>query len=346
MTETSKEFIADYPGGAYPVRFDAERIPMHDYPLGGRRFCITDSNVADIYLHGGPLLPDVEHTIIFAAGEPNKKLSVVEHVLSQLAAAGATREDHIIALGGGVVGDLAGLCAHLYQRGIPVIQVPTTLVAMADAAYGGKTGVNLTEAKNYVGAYHQPSAVLVWPGFLETLPAQELGAGFVEVIKTGLLSGGDLWRQVQDVTELTSEGLTEIIYSCARYKCRLVADDQYDDADRRTLNLGHTVGHAIEAVTGYERYLHGQAVGLGMLAALRLSGADELRAQVKELLDRHQLPTMLPADVDADDILIRTHTDKKITAGEVEYVLLPTPGDAVRRHVDDADVLRAIKELY
>ena len=191
----------------------------------------------------------------------------------ELLDAGMTRADHVVALGGGVVGDLAGFCAATYQRGVPVVQVPTTLVAQVDSAYGGKTGVDLPRAKNYVGCYHQPAGVIVDPDVLATLPAAELAAGWVEVLKTALIAGGALWERVAGAAEVDEW----MIFECARTKLEVVAADERDGGLRQVLNLGHTVGHAIETVTGYARYRHGEAVGLGLLAALRLSGQDELR---------------------------------------------------------------------
>ena len=182
-----------------------------------------------------------------------------------------TRDDHVVALGGGVVGDLAGFCAATYQRGVPVVHVPTTLVAQVDSAYGGKTGVDLPEAKNYVGAYHQPAAVLVDPATLLTLPAPELASGYAEVVKTALIAGGSLWERVREGAGGAAQ--PDVVLACARTKLAVVAADERDGGARQVLNLGHTVGHAIETVTGYERYRHGEAVGLGLLAALRLSGS-------------------------------------------------------------------------
>ena len=220
-------------------------------------------------------------------------MAEAERVLRELASKGVTREDHVVALGGGVVGDLAGFCAHLYQRGVAVVQVPTTLVAQVDSAYGGKTGVDLPEGKNYVGAYQLPAAVLADTETLRSLPAEELAAGFVEVLKTGLLAGGALWERVRAIERLDPADLDDVVFACARYKCEVVAADERDGGLRHVLNLGHTVGHAIEAATGYSRYRHGEAVGLGLLAALRLSEAPSSRAEVEALLRRHGLPTAL-----------------------------------------------------
>jgi shikimate kinase/3-dehydroquinate synthase len=254
-----------------------------------------------------------------------------------------TRADHVVALGGGVVGDLAGFCAATYQRGVPVVHVPTTLVAQADSAYGGKTGVDLPEAKNYVGAYHQPAGVLVDPDALETLPAAELAAGWVEVLKTALIAGGSLWQSVA-----AGEAVDErMILACARTKLAVVAEDERDSGPRQVLNLGHTVGHAIESATGYGRYRHGEAVGLGLLAALRLSGQGQLCAAVAELLLEHGLPARLSAsDATVEDLLEALRRDKKRVGASVPFVLLDAPGE-VRTgcHVGEQELRAALEEL-
>ena len=184
-------------------------------------------------------------------GERAKTLAEAERVLRELARLGMSRADHLVALGGGVVGDLAGFCAATYQRGVEVVQVPTTLVAQVDSAYGGKTGVDLPEAKNYVGAYHLPSAVIADTETLATLPAEEMAAGFVEVVKTALIAGGWLWERVRALEELDPAKLGDVIFACARTKLEIVAADERDSGRRAVLNLGHTVGHAIEAASGY-----------------------------------------------------------------------------------------------
>src|SRR5207248_2469417 len=195
------------------------------------------------------------------------------------------------------VGDLAGFCAATYQRGVRYVQVPTTLMAQVDSAYGGKTGVDLPEAKNYVGAYHQPAAVIADTSLLASLPDAELAAGYAEVVKTALIAGGELWRVVRGGADPTSP---EVIAACVHTKLRIVAQDERDAGLRQVLNLGHTVAHAIETTTGYARYRHGEAVGLGLLAALRLSGSDALREEVRGLLEAQGLPlTLSGADPDA-----------------------------------------------
>jgi 3-dehydroquinate synthetase len=225
------------------------------------------------------------------------------------------------------------------------VQAPTTLVAQVDSAYGGKTGVDLPSAKNYVGAYHQPIAVLADPATLRTLPGGELAAGFVEVVKTGLIAGGPLWERVRQIDRLDPAELEDVIFACARTKIEVVASDERDSGRRAVLNLGHTVGHAIEAATGYERYRHGEAVGLGLLAALRLSGQPGLRAQVLALLRAHALPVALEG-ADPDAVLAALSRDKKRLGDRVPFVLVHAPGEIeVGRELDPADVRTAIAEL-
>jgi len=333
--------------GEYPIyvgRGLLERASRGWWPLQGRQFLIADTFTVGLL--------DVPHRQSFIgiagtiAGEETKTLDQAGAILEDMAAKGMTREDHVVALGGGVVGDIAGLCAHLYQRGVPVVQVPTTLVAQVDSAYGGKTGVDLPQGKNYAGAYHLPAAVIADTGTLDSLPREELAAGFVEVLKTGLLAGGGLWERVRAIDELDPRGLDDVVFACARYKCEVVAADERDGGLRHALNLGHTVGHAIETATGYRRYRHGEAVGLGLLAALRLSDADELRAEVERSLERHRLPVRLDPAIDVDATLDALQRDKKRTAEGVGFVLLSEPGEPrVGQLVDPARVRSAVEEL-
>jgi len=329
--------------GEYPVFVGRGLLDAGWWPLDGRRFCVTDSSVGPLYADRIEAIERVE----VMPGEEAKTMAEAERVLSALAQAGMTREDHLVALGGGVVGDLAGFCAHAYQRGVPVIQVPTTLVAQVDSAYGGKTGVDLPEGKNYAGAYHLPSAVIADTGTLASLPGEELAAGFVEALKTGLLAGGPLWDRVRKIDSLDPGELDDVVFACARYKCGVVAADERDAGLRASLNLGHTVGHAIEAATGYERYRHGEAVGLGLLAALRLSDASTLREQVQQLLGDHGLPVELDAGIEIAAILDAVQRDKKRTSDGVGFVLLSEPGaPRVGELLDPAKVEAAVQELY
>jgi shikimate kinase/3-dehydroquinate synthase len=325
-------------GGEYPVFVGRGLIGGLPRP-GRRAFVVTDDNVGARY---GGALRDTHHTISIVPGEEHKTLAVAERVWRELAAQGMARDDHLVALGGGVVGDLAGFCASAYQRGVPVVQVPTTVVAQVDSAYGGKTGVDLPEAKNYVGAYHQPAAVITDVDTLATLPPEEQASGYAEVVKTALIAGGSLWERVAAGAAIDER----VVLDCARTKIAVVAGDERDGGMRQLLNLGHTVGHAIETVTRYRRYRHGEAVALGLLAALQLGGTEDLRAQVGELLAVAGLPTTLAAEVSPEEVVAATKLDKKRVGDHVPFVLVRAPGDVrFGECVDAADLLAAVRDL-
>lgn len=336
-------------------------------PATSRPYCVTDVTVASLYGErlgalgdrGGSLRSDASGSldaltepIVIEPGESHKTLDSAERVWRELARRGVTRADHLVALGGGVVGDLAGFCAATYQRGVPIVHVPTTLVAQVDSAYGGKTGVDLPDAKNYVGAYHQPAGVIADPETLDTLPPAELAAGWVEVLKTALIAGGTLWERINRMEGCRVD--EAMICDCAATKLQVVREDERDGGRRQVLNLGHTVGHAIEAATGYRRYRHGEAVGLGLLAALRLAGANELRAQVLELLRARGLPVSLgageqdkDAGVDVDAIVLATARDKKrLGQGSVPFVLAHAPGEVeIGQEVAETELRAVVAEL-
>jgi shikimate kinase/3-dehydroquinate synthase len=328
----------DYPAYIGPGLLSSERFwPAQ---VAGRRFLVTDYNAAR---HYGDLLEPVTGRVTIMPGEQSKTVAHAEIVWSELARGGMTRSDVVVALGGGVVGDLAGFCAATYQRGVRLVQAPTTLVAQVDSAYGGKTGVDLAEAKNYVGAYHQPQAVLADTDTLRTLPEAELAAGYAELVKTALIAGGELWERVRCGAEPSDPA---VVAACAHTKLRIVARDERDEGLRQTLNLGHTVGHAIETVTGYAAYRHGEAVALGLLVALRLSGSGDLRAEVAELLASRGLPTELTG-VDPDAVVMATARDKKrVGEGPVPFVLLSEPGRAQPgMTVSSRELIAAVREL-
>ncbi len=314
--------------------------------IGRRTFAVVDPRA----VASGAVVPaGCEAPIEASGGERAKTLAEAERLLIELAHRGARRDDALLALGGGVVGDLAGFCAAVYQRGIPVIQMPTTLVAQVDSSLGGKTGVDLVEGKNYVGAYHQPAAVFADPKALAGLPEEELAAGMAEVVKTALIAGGDLWERVRalDREALSAPArLGSVILECAETKLTVVAEDERDGGRRAVLNLGHTIGHAIETATGYQRYRHGEAVALGLLAALRLSGVAELREEVASLLASFGLPTTLDPTVEADQIVAATAADKKFTAAGLRIVLVREPGDVEHGFpVGEAELLSAVEDL-
>jgi shikimate kinase/3-dehydroquinate synthase len=328
---------ADYPAFIGPGLLSGGFWPAS---VPGRRFLVTDGNAGR---HYGDALAPLDGRIVIMPGEQSKTIAHAEIVWTELARTGMTRADVVVALGGGVVGDLAGFCAATYQRGVRYVQVPTTLVAQVDSAYGGKTGVDLSEAKNYVGAFHQPSAVIADVDALRSLPAAELAAGYAEVVKTALIAGGELWERVRSGADPADP---EVITACTHTKLRIVAQDERDSGVRQTLNLGHTVAHAIETVTGYATYRHGEAVALGLLAALRLSERDELRAEVAGLLAARGLPTTLDG-VDPDAVVMATARDKKRLGDRpTPFVLLAAPGEPRSGCVvSSRELIAAVREL-
>jgi 3-dehydroquinate synthase len=327
----------------------------------GRAFLVEDELAAG--LHGDALRTSLEGAVevlgsaTVAPGERSKSLAEAERMLRALAAAGVQRADTVVALGGGVTGDLAGFCAATYQRGVAWVQFPTTVVSQVDSAYGGKTGVDLPEGKNYVGAFHQPAGVFADPLMLATLPPEELSAGWAEVVKTALIAGGRLWDEVRALPALGEAvsgdlaALAQVVHGCVRTKLAVVSADERDTTGvRASLNLGHTFAHALESATGYERHRHGEAVALGLLVALRLSehelGLDpSVREEVRELFERERLPTSFsgpPAPV----LMEHTGRDKKRRGEQRNLVLLRAPGDVVSEaEVGDEALERAIEEI-
>jgi shikimate kinase / 3-dehydroquinate synthase len=331
------------------------------WPRGeGRAFMVADEHADG--LHGETLRSALSERVEVAAsigippGEQSKSLAEAERVLRALAAAGMQRSDVLVALGGGVTGDLAGFCAATYQRGASVVHVPTTVVAQVDSAYGGKTGVDIPEGKNYVGAFHQPAGVITDPRTLATLPEADLCAGFAEILKTGLIAGDRLWDDVRSMPPLRTaletdiDLATRVIFGCVRLKIDVVAADELDEGVRASLNLGHTFAHALESATGYEGFRHGEAVALGLRVALRLSehfaGLDPaVREEVDELLVRHGLPTGFEGPPTAV-LLEHAGRDKKRRGDRRNLVLLRAPGDvAIGAEVPPEAFARAIDEI-
>jgi 3-dehydroquinate synthase len=287
-------------------------------------------------------------------GEPSKSLAEVERICRVAAQHGIRRTDAVVAVGGGVLGDLTGFVAASYQRGIRLVHIPTTLLAMVDSAIGGKTGVDLPEAKNYVGAIWQPEFVVMDTDVLATLPARELSCGFAEIVKYGLLDSFELFSRVEGWPAPLpgdSEALVDLIRDCVAHKLQVVSQDEREQGVRASLNLGHTVGHGIEAAAGYGRYHHGEAISLGLLASLRVAhevcGAPiAWRERTAKILDRHGLPTRLAGDVSTDEILAAMGRDKKASATSFNMVLVQEPGTVLLRQNPPRElVVGAIEEL-
>lgn len=339
------ELTLNHDRGRSRVRIDAgllDRADAWHRFSRGRVLIVTDRNVAELYLERltatlAELDPDV---LVLDAGETAKNASNWLSILERLAATGAQRDATIIALGGGVIGDLAGFAAASYMRGIRVIQAPTTLLAQVDAAIGGKTGFNLAAGKNLVGAFHQPEAVLIDVGTLATLPEREYLAGLAEVIKYGAigdvefldwLSANRAALQCRD-----SAALRQAVARSVAHKIRVVEADEREAGQRALLNFGHSFGHAIETCTDYARFLHGEAVAIGMVLAAGLSarlGMIEVddAARLAELIAAFGLPTRMPEDLCTGSLLECMRLDKKNLAGRFRLVVLNALGDACIR---------------
>lgn len=328
---------------SYPIHIGAgllaDSAHWRDAIHGRHVLVVSNETIAPLFLervHAG-LRGIASADVILPDGEQHKTFANVSRVLEALASLGATRDATVIALGGGVIGDLAGFSAACWMRGVPFVQMPTTLLAMVDSSVGGKTGVNLPAGKNLVGAFHQPSAVVIDPDVLASLPAREYRAGLAEVVKYGAIGDAAFFAWLEanaDALGTRAPGplIEAIAYSC-RYKAGVVARDEREHGERALLNFGHTFGHAIEAEAGYGNVLHGEAVAIGMLLAATLSAAlgrapfaDAQR--LRDLLDRLGLPTRLPAGLDPDRLLARMQLDKKVLGGRLRLVLWNAIGAA------------------
>lgn len=334
-------------------------VARHALPSHARRIAVI-SNPTVFKLYGRRAVKSLNSSAFKVAhwlmpdGERHKSLRTLERALSFLAEQGLERTDAVVALGGGVVGDLAGFASSIYLRGIPFIQVPTTLLAQIDSSVGGKTGVNAANGKNTVGAFHQPSAVLIDTETLGTLPRRELTAGFCECVKQGAVGDRKLFEQTRKFLEkewtgvklLPSARLEKLIAAHIRFKAAIVAGDEResvsrtDHRSRRILNFGHTTAHALEAVTRYRRFRHGEAVGYGMLVAGEISkGLGMLsRSELESLRAAVTLCGRLPhaSDLKASDLMRLLSRDKKSVGGHVRWVLLEALGRA--RLVDEREI--------
>lgn len=295
---------------------------------------VSDSTVAPLYLQKLEqqfTLP-VTHTVI-PAGEEHKRLSTVEGIYHDLLAVGMTRKDLIVALGGGVVGDITGFAAATFLRGVSLCQIPTTLLAQVDSSVGGKTGVDMPEGKNLVGAFYQPRLVLIDPAVLATLPDQTFADGMAEVVKYGYISNRDILDMVSAPDY--KQNIESIICECVKIKRDVVTIDEHDTGLRMILNFGHTIGHAAEKLGNYVDLTHGQAVAVGMVAAMRLSaflGNEDLTGRLIEILKHIGLPTELKYD--REDIYRSLLSDKKKFGATVNFILVREPGRAEITPID------------
>ena len=321
-------------------RIIAERAPSHRYAI------VTDENVAPHYLEhvsqsltggSGAVAPDLVHTVVIPPGEQHKTRARWSAITDTLLAHGCGRDTAIIALGGGVIGDLAGFVAATYMRGIPVVQIPTTLLAMVDASVGGKTAVDTPAGKNTVGAFHPPAAVLIDPATLASLPARELRSGLAEVIKHGVIADGTVIEEVEAITpallsaHASPEALAVMIERSVRIKADVVAADERERGLRKVLNFGHTIGHGVEAASEYT-LLHGEAIAIGMVAEARLAellgiATVGTAAAIEDAVTRVGLPSRAARTIAPDRVLSLMRSDKKQRRGVLEYSLPKRVGE-------------------
>ena len=344
---------------SYPVAIGTDLLDdsarWRRFICGRHVLVISNTTVAPLYLDRLAAGLDGLNwsRFLLADGEAHKSFANVDRALAALAELGATRDACVIALGGGVVGDLAGFTAACWMRGIDFIQMPTTLLAMVDSSVGGKTGVNLPAGKNLVGAFHQPRAVFADIATLATLPEREYRAGLAEVVKGAAIGDpaffGWLEAQADALAARDPAAITEAIARKVAYKAGVVARDETEQGERALLNLGHTFGHALETAGHYTTLLHGEGVAVGMLLAARLSerlGMSERDAgtRLQTLLERIGLPTAVPAGMDAQQLLALMRLDKKNTAGTLRLILWRGIGHAeIVAGVDEADVLAVLE---
>ncbi len=340
---------------SYPIYIGAGLLArgelLTSHIEGCRVAVVTNETVAPLYLDQVlPLLSGYDPvTVTLPDGEQYKTLEYLNRIFDRLLEEHCDRKTTLIALGGGVVGDMTGFAAACYQRGVPFIQIPTTLLAQVDSSVGGKTGVNHRLGKNMIGAFHQPRCVLIDTETLDTLPDRELSAGIAEVIKYGLLGDLEFLMWLEDHIEALlarePEPLSHAIESSCRIKADVVSADEREAGQRALLNLGHTFGHAIETGLGYGRWLHGEAIAAGMVMAADLSRRMRWLTEgdvdrIERVLRRAHLPVRAPDAIPVDRFLELMAVDKKVLDGRLRLVLLKSLGHAVVTGEVDAEALR------
>ena len=343
MSNRYRELSVELGERSYPIFIGEGLLGTQDlsaFVSGAQVMIVTNETVAPLYLERAKACFPGKRvdTVVLPDGEKFKDWQTLNSIFDGLLEQRHTRKTTLVALGGGVVGDMAGFAAACYQRGVPFIQIPTTLLSQVDSSVGGKTGINHPLGKNMIGAFHQPQAVLIDTASLQTLPAREVSAGLAEVIKYGLIRDqgflGWLEERMDALVSLDPEALAEAIFRSCACKAEIVALDEREGGLRAILNLGHTFGHAIETYAGYGNWLHGEAVGTGMLMAAELSALEGMISRddcdrINRLILRAGLPDKPPVAMTADDFMGLMAVDKKNVDGLLRLVLLRSVGDAV-----------------
>lgn len=331
---------------------------MRGLALGRRAAVVTNPVVARHYRD--PVVRSLEEAqfepsvIEIPEGEEHKNLASLSFLYDRFLDARMERDSPVVALGGGVVGDLAGFAAATFLRGVPLVQVPTTLLAQVDSSVGGKTGVNHAAGKNLIGAFYQPHLVWIDVRTLQTLPERELKAGLAEVIKYGIISSPQLFEllenEIEGVLARHDDLLVRVVEMCCSIKAEVVAADEREAGLRSILNFGHTLGHAIESVTEYRRFLHGEAVAIGMVFAARLSAArglceSALADRIVRLIERAGLPVSLSRDLVGQPLVAAVEMDKKVAGGKVKFVCVERLGQTRFELLTSEEILRHADHL-
>ena len=339
----------------YPIFIGSDLDPkalLEPYIQGRQVMIVSNETVAPLYLAryvaAIEALGKTVATCILPDGEKYKNIEHLNLIFDALLASGFNRDCTVLALGGGVIGDMAGFASACFQRGVYFIQVPTTLLSQVDSSVGGKTGINHPLGKNMIGAFQQPQVVLADMSQLKTLPARELSAGLAEVIKYALLGDTDfltwLEQHIDDLVQGDEAALAEAVYRSCAHKARIVANDEKEQGERALLNLGHTFGHAIESYLGYGEWLHGEAVATGMVMAADLSqrmgwiSAEDL-TRTKNIIQRANLPIVCP-QIPLDDFLAYMAHDKKVLNGQLRLVLMQAVGQAIITKTFDVELMK------
>lgn len=348
------EIMANTNNGNYPIHIKTGMLSQlgriaASCVNGRKAFVVTDSNVAGLYLAKAvDSLKSEGFTVATCsvpAGEKSKSREMLFLLYEQFHGAGVTRTDVIVALGGGVVGDLTGYAAATYLRGCPLIQVPTTLLAQVDSSIGGKTGIDLAQGKNLVGAFYQPKAVLIDPAVLSTLSRTRMAEGMAEVIKYGCIRDAILFESIEKGTF----DLEWILERCVRIKTTVVQNDEFDTGERMILNFGHTIGHAIEKVSGYTGISHGEAVAIGMCYAAKMGSKfgvtpEGIAERIRAVLEKWNLPVR--TDLAMDALFESMLSDKKRLSGKIYYVFLKNVGDAAVFPVDKEVIKKLMTDIW
>ena len=343
MSDKTKILNVELGDKSYPIYIGIDLLSLKslfvDQIKGRQVMIVTNKTIAPLYLEQLTSILDGFNvqSLILPDGEEFKTLETLNKVFDALLEAKFDRTSTLIALGGGVIGDITGFAAASYQRGVGFIQVPTTLLSQVDSSVGGKTGINHELGKNMIGAFYQPKAVIIDVNTLDTLSNQEFSAGMAEVIKYGLLGNADflsmLEANIESIMARKKDLIIEVIFNCCQDKARIVELDEFEKGKRALLNLGHTFGHGIENAFGYGNYLHGEAVSIGMVMAAKLSKDEgnlshEETLRVESILSKADLPISINKTIDSETLITAMSLDKKSIDGKIRLVLLKSLGDS------------------